>query len=160
MWLGLRHRSANLPSTPSRSRECDHVSLRSRRDYLGEAAYRVPRTRDYLFDSGATVSGYASRNAFELGVFRGLISRADVTAAWANLQNDLRKGRLARVSIRWPSALRQAAQLSEHHAATTGARSLDILHVAAAKSIRATQFISFDGRQRTPATAAGLKVAP
>jgi predicted nucleic acid-binding protein len=100
------------------------------------------------------------RNAFELGVFRGLISRADVAAAWANLQNDLRKGRLVKVSIRWPPAFRQAARLSERHAATTGTRSLDILHVAAAKSVRALEFISFDGRQRTLATAAGLKVAP
>ncbi len=36
----------------------------------------------------------------------------------------------------------------------------DILHVAAAKSLRAGEFISFDGRQRALATALGLKVAP
>jgi len=131
--------------------------------YLLDA--NTPQAKSYL--SGISVAlawtglhALEVRNAFELGVFRSLISRADVTAAWANLQNDLRKGRLARVSIRWSSALRQAARLSERHVATTGTRSLDILHVAAAKSIRATQFISFDGRQRALAAAAGLKVAP
>jgi glutamyl/glutaminyl-tRNA synthetase len=38
--------------------------------------------------------------------------------------------------------------------------SIDILHVAATKSLRAAEFISFDGRQRLLATALGLKVAP
>jgi hypothetical protein len=38
--------------------------------------------------------------------------------------------------------------------------SLDILHVAAAKSLRAVVFITFDSRQRLLATALGLKVAP
>jgi len=99
-------------------------------------------------------------NAFELGVFRGLLTRADVTAAWANLENDLRAARLIQTAIKWPSAFRQAWRLSTSHSATTGTRSLDILHVAAARSLRAAEFISFDGRQRALAIAAGLKVAP
>jgi predicted nucleic acid-binding protein len=37
---------------------------------------------------------------------------------------------------------------------------MDILHIAAAKSLRATEFISFDSRQRVLATALGLTVAP
>jgi hypothetical protein len=100
------------------------------------------------------------RNAFELGVFRGLLTGADAAAAWANLQNDLKNARLVRAVIKWPPAFRQATRLSERHSATTGTRSLDILHVAAAKSLRSVEFISFDGRQRSLARAAGLKVAP
>jgi hypothetical protein len=38
--------------------------------------------------------------------------------------------------------------------------SVHILHVAAAKALRATEFISFDGRQRLLATALGLRVTP
>jgi hypothetical protein len=41
-----------------------------------------------------------------------------------------------------------------------GTRSLDILHIACAKSIRATDFISFDLRQRRLGGVVGLHVAP
>jgi len=100
------------------------------------------------------------RNAFELGVFRGFFSKAAGKAAWANLEIDLRSGRLMRTTVKWPTAFRRAAVLSEQHSAATGARSLDILHVAAAKSVRALEFVSFDSRQRAVALAAGFKVAP
>jgi len=42
------------------------------------------------------------RNAFELGVFRGLLTTADVKAAWTNLENDLRRSRLVRTTVKWP----------------------------------------------------------
>lgn len=97
---------------------------------------------------------------FELGVFRGLLTTTDVAAAWANLESDLMDARLVRATVQWPAAFRRAARLSERHSATTGTRSLDILHVSAAKSLRAVGFISFDGRQRALASATGLVVAP
>jgi predicted nucleic acid-binding protein len=86
------------------------------------------------------------RNAFQLGVFRGLFSTADAAAAQANLEADLRSGRLVKKTVNWPVALRIAARFSELHSATTGTRSLDILHVAAAKALRAAEFVSFDTR--------------
>src|SRR4030095_10289463 len=95
------------------------------------------------------------RNAFELVVFRGLLTIADVAAAWANLESDLRSARLVRATVKWPAAFRRAERLSERHSATTGTRSLDILHVAAAKSVGAVEFISFDGRQLALASATG-----
>ena len=61
--------------------------------------------------------------------------------------------------VKWLGAFRLAARLSEPRSATTGARSLDILHVAAAKSLRAVEFVSFDTRQRALALTAGLRVA-
>ena len=100
------------------------------------------------------------RNAMELGIFRGLLPAADRAAAWACLETDLAGGRLVRTSVSWPLAFRLAVRLSESHSAVTGARSLDILHVAAAKTLRAAEFLSFDDRQRTLATAAGLTVGP
>jgi hypothetical protein len=99
-------------------------------------------------------------NAFELGVFRGLFPATDAASARANLAQDLRSGRLVRTAVNWPVAFRVASALSKRHSVTTGTRSLDILHVAAAKSLRAVEFISFDSRQRLLATALGLKVAP
>ncbi len=77
-----------------------------------------------------------------------------------NLQQDLRSDRLLRTAVNWPLAFRVASTLSKRHSATKGTRSMDILHVAAAKALRASEFISFDSRQRLLATALGLKVAP
>jgi predicted nucleic acid-binding protein len=100
------------------------------------------------------------RNAFKLGVFRGLFSAADATAAWSNLQTDVRSGRLVKTVVKWPVALRVAVRLSERHTAATGTRSLDILHVAAARTLRVTEMVSFDNRQRSLALLAGLRAVP
>jgi len=97
------------------------------------------------------------RNAFQLGVFRGLLSSAEAAAAWGNLEADLTTGRLVRTVVKWPNAFRVAARLSERHSATIGTRSLDILHVASARTLRAAEFVSFDARQLGLAAAVGLK---
>ena len=54
----------------------------------------------------------------------------------------------------------RAEGLSAKYAAETGARSLDILHVAAAVELDADAFASFDERQRAMARKAGLKLLP
>ncbi len=100
------------------------------------------------------------RNAFKLGVFRGLLTSGDAASAWSNLDADLRGGRLVKTTVKWPVAFRVAAHLSESHSATVGTRSLDILHIASAKAIRAAEFLSFDSRQRSLAQMVGLIVAP
>ena len=125
----------------------------------------TPQAQSYLSRTVAPLTftslhALEVRNAFKLGVFRGLFSNADATAAWANLERDLRSGRLARSTVNWPIAFRVAARLSEIHSAVMGTRSLDILHVAAAKALRSVEFVSFDARQRKLAAAAGLIVAP
>lgn len=104
--------------------------------------------------------GLEIRNAFKLGVFRGLFSAADANAAWSNVAKDLRRGRLLKLAVKWPVAFRIAARLSEQYSVTTGTRSLDILHVASAKALRTAEFVSFDSRQRTLAATVGLKVMP
>lgn len=131
--------------------------------YLVDA--NTPQASAYLSRMAAPLAWTALhalevRNAFELGVFRGLLTTADAKAAWANLENDLRTARVVRTTVKWPAVFRAAARLSERHSATIGTRSLDILHIAVAKSLSAAEFISFDTRQRALAIAAGLKVAP
>jgi predicted nucleic acid-binding protein len=98
------------------------------------------------------------RNAFQLGVFRKLLSVDEAAAAWANLQKDLRSGRLLRTIVKWPVVFRAATRLSQRHSMTTGTRSLDILHVASARTVRAAEFLSFDARQLALAAVVGLKV--
>jgi len=67
---------------------------------------------------------------------------------------------LVKTTVQWPVAFRLATRFSERHSAAIGARSLDILHVAAARAVRAVEFVSFDSRQRTLAVAVRLRVAP
>jgi predicted nucleic acid-binding protein len=81
-------------------------------------------------------------------------------AAWVSLGQDLRSGRLLKMAVNWTVAFRIASQISDHHSAIIGTRSLDVLHVATAKSLRTTEFVSFDVRQRKTAMAVGLRVAP
>ena len=100
------------------------------------------------------------RNAFKLGVFRGLFTTTDAASAWSNLETDLRSGRLVRTAVKWPVAFRVAAHLSERHSVKLGTRSLDILHIVSAKAIRAAELLSFDVRQRSLAQLVGLVVAP
>lgn len=100
------------------------------------------------------------RNAFKLGVFRGLLSAADAGSTWADLEMDLRAGRLIKTTVNWPVVFRVATQLSERHSVMVGTRSLDILHIAAAKTLGAVDLLSFDTRQRTLATAVGLSTSP
>lgn len=100
------------------------------------------------------------RNALKLGVFRGLFTAAAGAAAWANLERDLKLGRLWRTSVKWPLAFRLASQLSNQHSALTGTRSLDVLHVALGRSLRVADFCSFDLRQRALAVKLGMRVVP
>jgi predicted nucleic acid-binding protein len=131
--------------------------------YLSDA--NTPRAKAYLLGAGlplvfTALQSLEVRNAFQLGVFRGLFSASDASSAQANLERDLRTGRLVRKAVKWPLAFRIASHLSQRHSSLTGTRSLDVLHVAAAKSLRAKAFISFDERQRKLASAVGLVVAP
>jgi predicted nucleic acid-binding protein len=99
------------------------------------------------------------RNAVQLGVFRRVVTVEQAKAAIGAIEEDLASGRLVRAPVKWPSVFRGASRLSARHAATTGGRSLDILHVAAAKSLRCKELASFDGRQRALAELAGLTSA-
>jgi predicted nucleic acid-binding protein len=96
------------------------------------------------------------RNALRLGVFREVLRQEETTAATANLDADLRAGRLVRTTVRWPIVFRLASRLSGQHAVVTGTRSLDILHVATAKALRLKELASFDARQRALAAVAGM----
>jgi predicted nucleic acid-binding protein len=67
---------------------------------------------------------------------------------------------LVKLPLDWPATFRAAARISEKHTAANGSRSLDILHVAAAKAMGATEFLSFDVRQRALASMDGLHAVP
>jgi predicted nucleic acid-binding protein len=100
------------------------------------------------------------RNALRLKLFRREMTAVTLKGSLSLLDEDIREGRFERPIYNAWAVYRRAEILSRLHASTTGARMLDILHIAAALEIEASRFVSFDQRQRAVAKSAGLKVAP
>ena len=85
---------------------------------------------------------------------------AESQAAWQDIEQDLPSGTLAVKPNLWGPLIREAEPLAEHHAPVIGSRSLDVLHVAAALVLHATDFSTRDSRQARLAQLAGLHVQP
>ena len=96
--------------------------------------------------------------SFELLVGRHLITREECWAIQAQLDSDLESQRLARVPLDLDGAFTSASELSRAYTARYLTRSLDLLHVAAARTIMCATFVSADDRQLASAKATGLKV--
>ena len=88
------------------------------------------------------------------------ISKTQAARALRLLRAHLQSPLYARAVVHWDSIYRRALRLSRKHAETLHVRSLDLLHVATALEIGATEFLSFDDRQRRTARAEGLNVLP
>lgn len=106
------------------------------------------------------LSRYEFENALRFAAFRGAISRADALGALAAFESDLKKGNLQLAACDLDAVVAEATRLSELHTFTGGHRSFDILHVATARVLKATTFLTFDANQRTLANAARLAVGP
>ena len=100
------------------------------------------------------------RNALALGVFRRILTSAQGSTAWSDVERDLRSGRLVPQPVNWIPVFRAAAQWAALHSPRTGCRSLDVLHVSLAKQLNAKEFFTFDERQKSLALALGLAVKP
>jgi predicted nucleic acid-binding protein len=81
-------------------------------------------------------------------------------AALANLQANLDAGALVVVSAELADVIAIAERLSSRHTVEGGHRYLDLLHVATALHVGATDFLSFDINQRKLAAAEGLATRP
>lgn len=99
-----------------------------------------------------------SANALQLKVFLKSATVAQVAAARALIEEDLKSGVLISVGGEWKDIFREAVKLSGLHSAAFGCRSLDVLHCAAAKVLGASEFVSTDARQKSLATAMGLNL--
>lgn len=98
------------------------------------------------------------RNAIRLRVFRGEITPDQRQQAFDDIESDLAGAVLEHIAVPWVDALRAAETLAANHAEKLGVRSMDLLHVGLAVTLRATEFFSFDTRQVALAKAAGLNV--
>jgi predicted nucleic acid-binding protein len=95
-------------------------------------------------------------NALELKIFRKEASGAQVRKTSALLDEDVRQGILHRPSVSWGDLLEDATSLAKSHTRALGCRSLDILHCAVARALRASAFVTSDARQRRLAIKMGL----
>jgi predicted nucleic acid-binding protein len=100
------------------------------------------------------------RNALALCVFRRVLTAAQAGAAWLDVERDLQSGRLVPHSVNWAPVYRSAAQYAAAHGSTIGCRSLDVLHVTLAKTLKVSEFFTFDARQKALALALGMIVKP
>jgi len=107
-----------------------------------------------------TLSRYELGNALRFAAFRKVISPTDALASLAALEADLQASYLQIAPCDFPAIIEEARRLSDRYTLTGGHRSFDILHVATARVVKATTFLSFDANQRKLAGAVGLTAAP
>ncbi len=100
------------------------------------------------------------RTAIRLRVFRGEITAEQRKEAFRELESDLRDQILVHTAVPWTDAFQEAENLSAIYTESLGVRSSDLLHVALARVLNATEFLTFDLRQAALANVAGLKVRP
>lgn len=100
------------------------------------------------------------RNVLRALVFRGSISTTQRAEWLAEYEADKQSGILREMSIDANAVLHRAEALSRAWTETGGHRGYDILQVAAAEELGATDFWSFDDRQRRLATAVSMRVGP
>jgi predicted nucleic acid-binding protein len=96
-------------------------------------------------------------NSFQLDLHRGFLTEEDVRAAMSDLGTDIEDGRLVLVDSLFRRTLDLACQLSERHSSRVGTRTLDVIHVASALTMKATHFVTYDDRQASLAKAIGLR---
>jgi predicted nucleic acid-binding protein len=97
-------------------------------------------------------------NALQFAECRGAIAPGEAAAFWAEFEADQAAGRIVLQTCNLATVVEEATRLSAAHTLTGGHRSFDILHVAAALTIDAKQFLTFDENQRRLAEAEGLSV--
>jgi predicted nucleic acid-binding protein len=127
----------------------------------GHTAAAQAWTRQARIPISVTVlNRYEFGNAVRFAAFRKAISQADALASLAAFETDLKSGYLQLVPLDFAAMIAEAARLSELHTLSGGHRSFDILHVATARLVKATTFLSFDANQRKLATTVRLAVGP
>lgn len=84
--------------------------------------------------------------------------RSIATAALAKLQANISTGAIVVVPVDWADVASIAERLSAHYTWTEGYRGFDVVHVATALHLGATEFLTFDAKQKQLAEADGLLV--
>ena len=97
-------------------------------------------------------------NAIHLKQFRSEISLDETHLILSRFEEHENSGIYYRPQLDWPAIFNLAIDLSKNHSANLGSRSLEILHVALALSIKAERLLTLDDRQTKLAASAGLRI--
>ena len=97
-------------------------------------------------------------NAVNLKLFRKELTETEAELIFSRLIEHQQRGVFYQPLINWPEIMPRSIALSKRNTPVLGSRSLDIVHVALALSIRANRFLTFDERQSRLAAAVGLQV--
>jgi predicted nucleic acid-binding protein len=120
----------------------------------GAAAY-FAAMREPL--SLTSLNRFELANAVQLALFRKTIKPGRANAAMEAVEDDLRVGAVSVVLCDWAAVHGRAFRIAIEHTATKGCRGIDVLHLAAALELGATEFLTFDRRQGALAKTVGLK---
>jgi predicted nucleic acid-binding protein len=99
-------------------------------------------------------------NAIRLSVFRKLFDRRTAAADLKIIEQDIATGVLALTPCDWASVHAKAERLSSKRTSKAGHRTMDLLHVASALTLGASDFLTFDQNQARLASFSGLTVKP
>jgi predicted nucleic acid-binding protein len=98
------------------------------------------------------------RNAIRLRVFREEITASQRSQVFNEIESDLKENILSYTAIQWTEAFRESDEIGALHGERLGARSIDLLHVGIARSLKCEEFLTFDLRQASVAKACGFKL--
>jgi predicted nucleic acid-binding protein len=107
---------------------------------------------------------YEFRQSLQFQVFRHAKDSSQgyplnvAQSALSTLQSNISAGVFQQGQVDWADVHRIAERLAFKHTTKRGHRSFDILHVASALHLGATEFLTFDENQKTLAEAEGLVV--
>jgi len=107
---------------------------------------------------------YEFRQSVQFQVFRHSkdktqgYSSASAQVALSTLQANIAAGVFQTSQVDWADVHRLGERLAFQYTAKRGYRSFDVLHVATALHLGASQFLTFDGNQKKLAEAEGLVV--
>ncbi len=97
-------------------------------------------------------------NAIHLKQFRAEITLDEARLIMSRFEEHEKSGIYYRPQLDWSAIFIHAIDLSKKHSASSGSRSLGILHVASALSINADRLLTLDDRQTRLGALVGLKI--
>jgi predicted nucleic acid-binding protein len=97
-------------------------------------------------------------NAIQLKLFRKEMSQKQAGIVLRRFNEHETEGIFYTPQMYWSDVINYSLELSNTRTKSIGSRSLDIIHVASALSIRADRFFTFDAKQAKLALDAGLQL--
>ena len=97
-------------------------------------------------------------NGLQLKLFRKEATAAAIGATLDAVHRDQVDGVLHGAQPTWTTVIETTLRLAEVHTGALGARTLDLLHIAAALTLQASEFVTGDKRQAIAAANEGLTV--